>query len=197
MQALNDQLMVDPDLAMQNEANAALTVSFDRTLPQIDKSPGTIAAIRDEMRMKLLEGGPVLDLPKAQKLADDGGAIGRDLSDACTKSEELDRSAIWAARLPDYAAIPPRGATIAGAGRDLPGCHIRQVTYRTPLGAQEAMQFHFTLANRSGLELKLAQRDNGELQLRGKRSGTALIVRAKPAPDGLLTVEIASLDTVG
>ena len=190
VQALNDQLMVDPDLAMQNEANAALTISFDRTLPLIDKSPATIAVIRDEMRMKLLEGGPVLDLPKVQNLAS-----GRDLAGPCAKDGQLDRSAIWAARLPDFATIPPRGATIAGAGRDTPGCNIRLVTYRTPLGAREAMRFHFTLASRGGLEPKLSEQSKGVLELRGTRSGAGLIVRATPMPDGLLTVEITSLET--
>ena len=38
-QALNDELMTDPDLAGRNEANAALSGTGNAAIPNIDKSP--------------------------------------------------------------------------------------------------------------------------------------------------------------
>lgn len=190
VQALNDQLMVDPDLAMLNEGNAALTISFDRSLPPIDASPDTVALTRDQMRMQLLEGGSIPDLPQPGKASGDNSIIAA----TCGPSESLDRSAIWAARLPSYAAIPPRGAVAKAEGGDLPRCRIRQVFYLTPLELKEVTQFHFTLASRAGMNPKLSTRSGGSLIITAQREGAQLAIEAQQSPDGLLSVKIVSVE---
>ena len=61
--ALNDPLMVDPDLAYRNEANAAITIGYDHALPSFKQTEETASAARETARLALLEEGPIPDLP--------------------------------------------------------------------------------------------------------------------------------------
>ena len=70
-QALNDELMTDPDLAGRNEANAALSGTGNAAIPNIDKSPRAIEAARS--RAAELVGGrsALIAVPAARALAED------------------------------------------------------------------------------------------------------------------------------
>ena len=47
--ALNDPIMIDPDLVGQNRANSAAAMpSFDASVPSIDRNPEAISAARGE-----------------------------------------------------------------------------------------------------------------------------------------------------
>ncbi|MEP2737257.1 MAG: hypothetical protein ABJP34_13280 [Erythrobacter sp.] len=159
-QALGDQLLADLDLASQNEANAALTVGFDSSIPPLPTGPESRAKARTAMRALLLEGGEIVDLPEANKdaeLEELGGALtAAELASrvgfAKECAERLNYSAIWAARLPDQAAIAPGGAVIEAAGNPQKQCNIRIVTYVTDLPVDEALQFHFNMARRAELK---------------------------------------------
>lgn len=159
-QALGDQLLADLDLASQNEANAALTVGFDSSIPPLLTGPESRAKARTAMRSLLLEGGEIADLPDPN-----GDAELQELKGALTAAERASRigfakecaerlnySAIWAARLPDHAAIAPGGAVIEAAGNPQKQCNIRIISYVTDLPVDEALQFHFNMARRAELK---------------------------------------------
>ncbi|MFN6961188.1 MAG: hypothetical protein ACK4N6_03010, partial [Rhodocyclaceae bacterium] len=63
--ALNDPLMTDPDLASRNEANAAIGFVDSHALPVLAGGTEAAQAAREAMRIALLEGGPLSDLPPA------------------------------------------------------------------------------------------------------------------------------------
>lgn len=201
-QALNDRLMTDPDLAFQNEANAALTVGFDHSIPPIDAGPETLALVREETRIRLLETGDVLDLPdgvKEAKIASLEDALNAQERAAllpatrdCANS--LTSSAIWAARLPDYAEIVPRGAVVEAAGTDSPQCRLRVVTYRTPLPPEEALQFHYTLLDRAGLNPRHILVNRNEHAVRGTSSLSDAAFHARQVEGGLTQVDIVTLE---
>lgn len=201
-QALNDRLMVDPDLAFQNEGNAALTIGFDHSLPPIDAGPDTLATIREEARISLLEGGAIPALPEAVEndsvvsLARASSAQERAALLPATRncSRSLAYSAIWAARLPDFAQIVPRGAVVDAAGADQNGCRLRVVTYRTPLSPDEALQFHFTLAERAGLKPRHLRIKDGEQVLQGAKRSASVAIHTRPALGGLTEVDIVSIE---
>ena len=65
--ALHDPLMTDPDLASRNEANAAIGFADSGALPVIAATAEETRASQEAMRMALLEGGPLSDLPPPDK----------------------------------------------------------------------------------------------------------------------------------
>ena len=201
-QALNDHLMVDPDLAFQNEGNAALTIGFDHSIPPIDARPETVAMIRDAARIRLLEGGEVLDLPTPvvkEGVSTLGNAITAGeraslLPETRDCADRLDNSAIWAARLPGFAEILPRGAVVDAAGSNSGECRLRVVTYRTPLPPEEALQFHFTLLWRADFEPRYVAVGETETGIRGSKRSTHAAIHAHPSLDGLTEIDIVTFE---
>ncbi len=200
-QALGDQLMVDPDLASQNEANAALTVAFDSSFPPLITGPEQRAAALTATRSLLLEGGEITDLPKTD--ASDDSADFPNLTGALTAAERASRigfakecadrlnySAIWAARLPTHANIVPDGAVIEAAGNPQAECNIRIVTYVTNLPLEEVMQFHFNLAKRANLAPRYSAGD--ESVLHAISSQTSIAVHARQRSEFQTEVDVIS-----
>ncbi|WP_427965811.1 hypothetical protein [Altererythrobacter sp.] len=201
-QALNDRLMTDPDLAFQNEGNAALTIGYDHSLPRIENGPEITALTRDETRMALLDGGEIAELPASisepeiasytEDLSAEERARMAGVAEACAQG--LEHSTIWAARLQDYAEIVPRGAVVDAAGSDRAGCKLRIVTYRTPLAIEDVMQFNFTLAVRAGFDPEYLAGSGPERAIRGRKGGKNLAVYVRPGFDGLTDVDIVSAE---
>jgi len=151
--------MVDPDLASQNEANAALTMGYDSSIPPLLTGPEQRAKTKAASRAFLLDGGKIANLP-TPNTDDDwpqlAGAITAaervsriEFAKPC--AERLNYSAIWAARLPEFAKVVPLGAVVEAAGNPERPCNIRSVTYLTDLPVEDVMQFHYNLAVRAGL----------------------------------------------
>ena len=189
-QALGDQLMVDPDLASQNEANAALTVAFDSSFPPLVTGPEQRAAALTATRSLLLEGGEITDLPKPDQ--GDNNTDFPSLAGALTAAERASRigfakecanrlnySAIWAARLPKQAAIAPDGAVIEAAGNPQAACNIRIVTYVTNLPLEEVMQFHFNLAKRANLAPRYSVGEENAVHAISSRASIAIHARKR------------------
>lgn len=198
VRALNVPLMTDLDLASQNEANAALTIGFEQSLPPIDRSIGTIAAARDEARFILLDAGDIPDLPKAQAQPDlvslgpaltaEARANLFEFTGDCAAAVEY--SAVWAARLPDFARIVPRGAVVEAAGVEEARCKIRSVTYLTPLSVDDILTFHYTQASRAGLSPVVLEGDEHAIHGEGSMGALALHVEARE--NGLYAVHIVT-----
>lgn len=55
--ALNDPLMVDPDLSWRNEANAVIAIRDGHPLPPFDARDDARQRARDAGRLELLENG--------------------------------------------------------------------------------------------------------------------------------------------
>ena len=203
VQALNAPLMTDPDLASLNEANAALTVGFDHSLPPIDRSSETIAAAQNAMRIALIEGGEIPALPAAKSvegtsimagtLSAGQRAAAAGLNPKCARG--LDYSAIWAARLPDYAQIVPRGAVVEAAGSDATGCKVRVVRYLTPLAVEDLLTFNFTLAKRAGLSPQIRDVDgeSGEKAIYGTSAKGDLAMHVVARNDGLTSADVITV----
>ncbi|WFL77563.1 hypothetical protein P7228_00425 [Altererythrobacter arenosus] len=200
VRAINLPLMTDPELVSQNEANAALTIGYEQSLPPIDASPAAIATASDAARIRLIEGGQIPELPRpiaSSGVPNLGEAVTSqqraemiEFSASCAPSVEY--SAIWAARLPKFAEIVPRGAVVEAAGTDRAGCKLRSVTYLTPLPVEEALTFHYTVAQRSGLAPQI--HEGPEYAIRGKGKSGHLAVHLREREGGLLAVDIVTLE---
>lgn len=184
-QALGDHLMVDPDLASQNEANAALTVGFDSSIPPILAGPERRAAAKTAMRTALLEGGAIADLPSPDEETDfatlKGALTAAERASRVNFAKEcaqrLNYSAVWAARLPDHAVLAPRGAVTEAAGNPEAACNIRIISYLTDLPVIEVMQFHYNQAARAKLTPAYSDADESVLLAKSAKFGFAVHAR--------------------
>lgn len=157
--ALHDPLMSDPDLASRNEAAAAIGFADSAALPVLAGSGAAAAAAREAMRIELLEGGPLPDLPRASRAPGRAvlgpmsgpeellGAVGA--PGACAGALKEDFA--LAARLPPAAMIPPRAMVVQAGGSQARGCALRILRYLTPAAPEDVLQYHHVRASRAGL----------------------------------------------
>lgn len=199
--ALADQIMVDPDLAQQNKADAAINVTGPPVteLPPIDRSPQAIAAARAEALK--LAGGTIRPAPAPQK----GDATTATLAEAVTAAQvaqaakgpagrcagKAEYSAMWAAKLPAELSVYPRGAVQDAAGTDSDGCALRVVSFRTPVPPAEVVDWYHTRVTAAGYGAthRIEGKDHA---LGGSRGPAAYIVYARVLEDGLTEVDLVS-----
>ncbi len=194
--ALNDPLMVDPDLAYRNEANAAITIGYDHALPSFRASDEEAGRAREVARLELLEDGPIVDLPEPRK---GPGPVSLDqafsvpaLLDAVEAPMEC-RTQIkggfaFASSMPEIARVMPHGMVRQAAAVDQPGCELRVVRYVTPVAIEDALQYHYTMAERS--QLAPAFYTAPEASLIANRRGTHLQVFARRTAGNLSAIDV-------
>ncbi|MGN3975314.1 hypothetical protein [Tsuneonella sp. SYSU-LHT278] len=197
-QALDDPLMTDPDLSSRNEAAAALRVESDASLPVLPTTPEAANAARSDAARIVGGADRLVPLGEPQgtgaPLAADAGprqhleALGA----GARCLDALQASAIWAARMPEPMPIYPRGATLAAAGSDRPGCSARAVVFSTPVPPAEVLAFYAERGRKAGAAPRYL-RAGTELQLRGSSRPLAYDVRVRTEEDRTL-VRLATLE---
>ena len=198
--ALNDPIMVDPDLASQNRGNSALSGGgpAQGDLPDFNRSPEEADAARAAAQTQLgsaLQAAPApgVTAPKS-RLA---GAITMPAvaaasgiaSQAC--AEGMGFTFGWAAQLPAGLQVYPRGHTLVAAGNDTNGCKVRAVRFVTPVAVSDAVDFYFAQARAA--KLNPERRREGEDEVVAGKPGTgsyAAYVRKRA--DGLTEVDLIS-----
>lgn len=197
VQALNDPLMIDPDLSQRNEGAAALTVTTDMGLPVLPVTAEAAAGARaeaarmvgglDKLRAPPAAEKAVADLPESWSPGHHLAAIGAD--EPCLK--RLKSSAIFAARLPEALPVYPRGGTLAAAGSDTATCTARAVRFATPVSPGDVLAFYWAQARAARLSPR-AYTAEGAAVLRGSGKGLAFDVRVRAVGEQTL-VELATL----
>ncbi|MEM7702072.1 MAG: hypothetical protein AAF251_09080 [Pseudomonadota bacterium] len=196
--ALNDPLMVDPDLAYRNEANAAITIGYDHGLPSFKGTEESASAAREVARLELLEEGPIRDLPMPSldpgpaSLANQYGVEAVlevvDAPSRCRKDIQGDFA--YAANLPGIARVMPHGMVRVAAAVEGSDCELRIVRYVTPVPIEDALQYHYTIATREGFEVSYFAEP--ETSLTADRRGTYLRVFARGASGNLTAVDVVT-----
>ena len=198
-QALNGDLMTDPDMAGNNEGDAALSGSGDGSVPAINTSPEAIAAARSRAA-ELVGGSNALrpapaprDLgaqatttPAMQKAAQAAVSPG---GGNC--AERVEYSTAWAAKLPGAFPIYPRGNTQEAAGTDEGACALRVVSFRSPVPLDDVLAFYHTraLANGYSAEHVKAAGDN---IISGTQGDAAFVVYGRRLPSGLTEIDLVT-----
>lgn len=193
--ALNEPIMVDPDLVGQNRANSAASLpSNDDALPSVDSNPEAIAAARAEALR--LVGGP----GRMNKAPDPREVSGKLSADAALRvaarastrcAERVETTAAWAARLPAPFPVYPRGAVQEAAGTDAGGCSLRVVSFVTPVPLGEVLDFYFTRARAAGFSAERLLHD-GEDALAGVKGRASYVVYARRLPSGNTEVDLVT-----
>jgi hypothetical protein len=198
--ALNEPIMVDPDLVGQNRANSAASLpSHDDSLPTVDSGPEAIAAARAEALQ--LVGGPgwMKKAPEPREVsgplpADAALTIAARASTRC--AARVETTAGWAARLPAPFPVYPRGAVQEAAGTDTGNCALRVVSFVTPAPLGEVMDFYFTRARTAGFS---AQRllHEGDDVLAGVKGAASYVIYARRLRSGNTEVDLVTSGGLG
>ncbi len=197
--ALGDEIMVDPDLAGENQANSALAAaSRSAALPPQEMTPESIAAARSAA-VKLLGGAAALkQAPEAKEIE---GGLPKDatLSAAARAAaspggsgncaDKAEYTMAWASRLPAAFPVYPRGAVQEAAGTDAGGCALRVVNFQTGVPLDEVIDFYFSSARKAGYSAQRV-RDGGDDILGGIKGGASYVVYARRVPSGATDVDL-------
>ncbi len=197
--ALNDQIMVDPDLAGQNEGNAALTGGVEQSLPAIAMTPEVIQAAKEDAMA--LVGGSVNLKPAAKPVvlaanAPDTPTLTAAARAAVTPGGSncaslVKYSANWAAKLPVALPVYPRGATQEAAGTDEGQCALRVVNFLTPVALEDVLAFYTTRAGSNGYSAEHVKK-GGEDILSGTKGGASYVIYAHRQSNGLTSVDLVT-----
>ncbi|MCK0128791.1 hypothetical protein [Erythrobacter sp. F6033] len=194
--ALNDPLMVDPDLAYRNEANAVLTLRSDHALPPLVATDELANRARDAARVELLAEGQIPALPFPS--SDAGPA---DLS-ALTKADamlvavggpqecvsSLSEGLNWSVDMPGPSAVMPHGMVQQAAGSSNADCNVRIVRYVTPVDIEDAMGYHFTRADRA--RLRPVTYEQPEHSIVGDGRTEHFVAHFREGPGGMTAVDL-------
>ena len=194
--ALNDPLMSDPDLASRNLSNAVIAFHDSQPLPPIGANEEAASRAREAVRLDLLTGGQVESLPAAIETDDavslasftNAGDMIEAVGSRADCIESMDASLLWSTQMPATSAIMPHGMIQAAAGADSDRCVIRVVRYHTPVGVDDALEYHFNKAAREGFDVDHIKAP--EAQLRGEWRNEQIAVHVRPGPRGLAEVDV-------
>lgn len=194
--ALNDPLMVDPDLAWRTEVNAVVTYRDGHPLPPFDAREDASARAREAARLELLSDGQIPTLPAfsgsggSASLADvsTAGAMVDAVGGRSDCNARLDGSLEWSTRMPPTSSIMPHGMIRQAAGVDEGNCVVRVVRYLTPVEPADAIEYHFTKADRARFRIDLF--DAPEKQMRAERRDQAMAVHVREGPGGMTAVDV-------
>ncbi|MBO6767905.1 MAG: hypothetical protein JJ901_06325 [Erythrobacter sp.] len=200
-QALNDELMTDPDLAGRNEANAALSGTGNAAIPNIDKSPRAVEAARS--RAAELVGGrsELVSAPTATALGE-GAAPSQAMVAAARAAvapggencgDKVEYSSAWAAKLPAAFPVYPRGNTQEAAGTDEGECALRVVSFLTPVPLDEVLAFYYTRARGAGFSVEHVT-SAGDNILSGTKGDAAYVVYGRRLPEGVTEIDLVTTD---
>lgn len=195
--ALHDPLLTDPDLASRNAANAAIGFVDSAALPVLKPGPDEARKMVEAMRIELLEGGPLPELPAPQP-GEGGAGLGpmsgpSELLTVVAAPEtcagRLREDFALAASLPAAAAIPPRAMVVQAGGADAQGCALRIVRYATAAPVDDVLQYHYTRAVRAGLSVKRFAAPAPSMSAEAA-GGERLAVHLRQTPQGLTGVTL-------
>ena len=197
--ALNDEIMVDPDLANQNEASAGVTGASNNSLPATATTPAAIKAAKEEAMA--LVGGSVNLKPAPTAKAISGDVPPNAVLTAASRaaltpggadcSSAVEYSAAWAARLPATFPVYPRGSTQEAAGTDKGQCSLRVVNFLTPVGQSDVLSFYHSRALNGGYSsehLKVA----GDNVISGTKGAASFVVYVRKQANGLTDVDLVT-----
>lgn len=198
-QALNEDLMTDPDLAGSNEANAALSGSSDGSLPTINRSPEAIASARSRA-VQMVGGADALKPAPTPRALSGTDSPTRAMTQAARAAvspgglncaEQVQHTTSWAAKLPPAFPVYPRGSTIEAAGSDTGSCALRVVTFRTPVPLDDVLAFYNTRALGDGFGVEHVTM-GGDNILSGTKGEAAYVVYGRRLPSGLTEIDLVT-----
>jgi len=165
-------------------------------LSEEQRSPEAIAAARQDAARKA--GGTLESASQASggevTLLFEGAAKAAQVSaqsraDAIDCAAKAGYSPSWADRLPDALSVYPRAAVQEAAGINSDACKLSVVTFVTPVGAKDVIDYYYTRARKAGYGADYLV-EGGDHVLGGSNAARAYLVSARKLDDGLTEVDL-------
>jgi hypothetical protein len=188
--ALEEQLLIDPDLIDQNLAGSAIDVPLpDRSLPQPELGDRALSAAREAAFGEL--GGSESIVPAPAPVANsEGYRAAAAVPRACMGNVGF--SARWAAQMPPAMPVFPLGAVQQAAGSDHHGCSLRLARFITPVPVAEVLDYYHTRARLAEMSGTHAQADGTDI-LWGARQSARYVLYVRPYADGGSEVDLLTI----
>lgn len=189
--ALEDQIMVDPNLAAKGAAGTRRTPG---AIAQPIPADRRADAAKAEYAMA---NGKLLRTPAAGKFTGNAGepatlgqlAAAQKGGAGC--AEKLDYSARWAARLAPEMSVYPKAQVVEAAGGNEAPCKMRVVTFRADANMQAVLDYYYTKALRAGYSAEHLE-DGKDHMLGGTRRDDAFMLFLRTLPGGGTEVDLVS-----
>lgn len=193
--ALEDQILVDPDLVDQSNGNAVLGNGDDGAVPSASLPKGAAArgsaAAKAEFQRRGMLSAPEPTVASAEDCENCGGeavtlgamAEKQKRGGACT--DKLEYAMGWADRMPAAFTVYPGANLKEAAGAQTGSCSIRAASFTTGVGIKDVVDYYYTKARRAGFTAEYQLRD-GEHVLGGVKDSTdgAYVIFLRPMPNG-------------
>lgn len=102
--------------------------------------------------------------------------------------DDLTDDITWSTGLPPTSSVMPHGMVRQAAGVDQGTCVIRVVRYLTPVASEDALEYHFAMADRA--RFRIERFAAPEAQLRAERRDQEIAVHVRPGPGGMTAVDV-------
>lgn len=198
--ALEDQIMVDPDLVDGGNGNAALGDGNDGSVPSTGAPGGQAyadaqAAIGGKGMMHAPD--PKVVSSAMDSLPPTGNTLGARAEEQkngkvdCASRLKYEMN--WAQKLPDAFALYPRSNVKEAAGVRDGDCDMQVVNFTSSNDKKQIVDYYYTKARRAGFSAEYQIRD-GQHVLGGVNSSTdgAYVIYLTPLPDGGTSVDIVA-----
>lgn len=189
MGALQDQIMVDPQLAGQANKDAIRPPSqpYSAPLPSETVAAAKAAMPKEGELLKAPAPSGKCDACAAQEQAITLATLAAKQKDKRTAgcAAKLSYSAAWAARLPTGMPLHPQARVTEAAGAQDAQCALRVVSFSTPQPLQTMIDWYYTRAVKGGFTAEHQAKD-GQHVLGGTRDrdGSAYVVFLSSRADG-------------
>mgnify|MGYP005990101161 CR=1 FL=1 len=156
--ALEDPIMVDPDLTEQSNRNAVTTGSKPATggVPLSRQKAIAEAAQSDALKAV---GGKMMSAPAAKPMDDASNNVAAPLTLGARAAQQggkcnadISYGGEWAARMPKTFPIFPRATLREAAGVSTDVCNVRVVNFRTGASLKAVLDYYYTRARRAGYD---------------------------------------------
>ncbi|ONF96344.1 hypothetical protein [Sphingomonas jeddahensis] len=188
--ALKDQIMVDPRLVQQ--ANA------DTVRPPVQPESGAVPPdgiadaahkpVEGEVRSAPPPTGTCKQCAAARR-ALTLGALAASQGASAQCAANVTYSAAWANRLPQGAPLYPDAQVAEAAGADREGCALRVVSFASAAPMQRLLDWYYTRTSDAGYRAE-HQAEGDEHILAGTKNGAAFMLILKPRKGGGTTADL-------
>jgi hypothetical protein len=196
--ALEDQILVDPDLVDKSNRNAVLGEGSDGSVPSAGTPKGQLVATEKAAAAAIGPRG-LIKAPEPTKVAaadckdcNQGSTLGAKAAQANGVCQgKLDYAMGWASRMPADFGVYPRANVKEAAGVANRQCNIRVVNFTTPAALKNVVDFYYTKAKRGGYSAEYQLR-GGDHVLGGTKGEAAYVLFLKPMANGGTEVDIVA-----
>ena len=188
--ALRDQIMVDPRLVQQANADTLRPPAQPESLAL---PPDTIANAAFRPVPGALRSAPAAsgNCPQcaAARRALTLGALAASQGASANCVQKVSYSTTWANRLPDAVPLYPDARVREAAGADEPGCALRVVSFASAAPMQRLLDWYYTRTSDAGYRAGHGT-EGDEHILAGTRPSAAFMLRLRPRGDGGTDVDL-------